>query len=120
MIKDEYKDLCSSSEVTEFLFGNDLPNLIKELNLTHRLANTNRVFNRMKADRRSYNRYKPYTPRSGPFFRQRQGEPATNKEQPALSKILDEGNLVSCDDLVSRLNQFKGGQLATKSVNGES
>ena len=46
----------------------DLPNLIKELNLTHRLANTNRVSNRMKADRRSYNRYKPYTPRSGPFL----------------------------------------------------
>ena len=41
VIKDEYKDLCSASEITEFLFGNDLPNLIKELSLTRRLANTN-------------------------------------------------------------------------------
>ena len=67
VIKDEYKDLCSTSEITEFLFGNDLPNRIKELNLTSKLANTNRVSNRMKADRRSCNRYKPYTPRRGPF-----------------------------------------------------
>ena len=48
------------------------------------------------------------------LFRQRQEEPATNKEQPALSKISGEGNLVSCHDLVSRLNLFKCGQLPTK------
>ena len=68
MIRDEYKDLRSTSEITEFLFGNDLPNLIKELHLTHRLAHTNRVSNRMKADRRSYNPDRPYTPRGSPLL----------------------------------------------------
>ena len=57
----------------------------------------------MKANRRSYSRYRSFTPRGGPFL-----------EQPALSKIPDEGIVLSGDDLVSRLNQFKGGQLATK------
>ena len=33
VIRDEYKDLCSSSEITEFLFGNDGPNLIKDHHL---------------------------------------------------------------------------------------
>ena len=39
VINSEYKDLCSSSQpVTEFLFGEDLPQAVKELNLTNKLG----------------------------------------------------------------------------------
>ena len=39
VINGEYRDLCSSSQsVTEFLFGNNLPHVVKELNLTNKFG----------------------------------------------------------------------------------
>ena len=39
VINSEYKDLCSSSEpVTEFLFRDNLPQVVKELDLANRLG----------------------------------------------------------------------------------
>ena len=39
VINSEYKDLCSSSQsVTKFLFGGNLPQVVKELNLTNELG----------------------------------------------------------------------------------
>ena len=63
VIKEEYRYLCSNSqEITDFLFGENLEERIKEINLTNRLAN-NKPQYRVRPERVT-GRYRPYPQRS--------------------------------------------------------
>lgn len=58
VISPEYKDLCSPSQpMTDKLFGDDLPKLINELNITNKISNKNK--NKAGTMKENY-RYKPY------------------------------------------------------------
>ena len=63
VIKDEYRYLCfSSQEITDYLFGANLEERIKEINLTNRLAN-NKPQYRVRPERVT-GHYRPYPQRS--------------------------------------------------------
>ena len=56
VINPQYKDLCASTQpITEHLFGDDLPKLVKELNLTNRIGRHQRV-NKKPYDRQYQSR----------------------------------------------------------------
>jgi len=58
VINSDYKDLCSPNQpITEHLFGDDLPKIIKEVNLTNKLQK--KAPRRFSNERQTY-RFKPY------------------------------------------------------------
>lgn len=60
VIKPEYKDLCATTQpITEFLFGDDLPKLVKGLNLTNKLGTKYSTHKNNSYDK-SQSRYRPY------------------------------------------------------------
>jgi len=65
VINPEYKDLCSISQpVTTYLFGDDLPKLVKELNLTNKLSNKGNKYKSNKPYEFKNYRARPYYKRS--------------------------------------------------------
>ena len=64
VIKDEYRYLCSiSQEITDYFFGDNLEERIKEVNLTNRLANNKPQYRRVRPERVTGS-YRPYSQRS--------------------------------------------------------
>ena len=63
VINSEYKDLCWSSQpVTGFLFGDNLPQVVKELNLTNKLGSRS-------INKHSYSKDKSYAENKG-YYKQ--------------------------------------------------
>ena len=63
VINSEYTDLCSSSQpVTEFLVGDNLPQVVKELNLTNKLGSR-------PINKHSYSRNRSYAGNKG-YYKQ--------------------------------------------------
>ena len=76
VIKDEYRYLCSNSqEITDYLFGDNLEERIKEINLTNRLANSKPQYRKSDWMLQTLSSKKPI---QSSFFRERQREPATD------------------------------------------
>ena len=122
VIKDKYRYLCfNSQEITDYLFGANLEERIKEINLTNRLAN-NKPQYRVRPERVT-GRYRPYPQRSRsnrPFLGRGRG----TCHRHNLRNITDvrkarsiKSTQVSLKELMSKVENFKAGQLSTKIKN---
>ena len=112
-INSEFKDLCSSSQaVTEFLFGDNLLQVAKELNLTNKLGSR-------PINKHSYSRNitlcwkqrilqtKLFIGRDRPNFKSR-----TLEAKAKIPETITQNKMVSFKSLLlSKIDNFRGGQL---------
>ena len=111
IINSEYKHLCSCSQpVTEFLFGDNLPQVAKELVLTNKLGS--RTINKP-----SYSRNRGYAGNKG-YYKQNFKETWIKSKSRILEarvkipETIMQNKMVSFKSLVlSKVNNFRGGQL---------
>ena len=103
VINSELKDLCPSSQpVTEFLFGDNLSHVIKELNLTNKLGCR-------PINKHSYSRNRSYA-RSKGYYKQNSFLGRARAKIPA--EAITQNKMVSFKSLLLiKVNSFRGGQL---------
>ena len=113
VINREHKGLGSSSQpVTDFLFGQNLPQVVKELNLTNKLGSR-------PINKHSYSRNKSYAGNKGYykkylFFRERpfKFKSRTLEASAKIPEAIIQNKMVSFKSLLlSKINNFRSGRL---------